>query len=280
MSFRNKGFLDDAVDGWIQKIYEDNKDIFDVCFRINELLMKVQLELRADVIDVRELDVRELLVTSLYIRAVSSYQAVLLLIRRGMLKDGGILARTLMDVVFRMKAIEGDAKVAEKYIKEDDVIRKKLMNKYASLSNDAKDKHNTRHLADSLVALKNRIYKEGSVELKSQWFAQQAGLSDDYNSMYSLLSNDVHVNVKSIDDLVNHDDDDNILSFKIGPDDSKHQLMLLLLLAGKYGILSVESCFNVLTLSEHDGLRDIPAQLKALREQLRSFEKRLLLQSP
>ena len=145
------------------------------------------------------------------------------------------------------------------------------MNKYASLSSDAKDEHDTRHLADSLVALKNRIDKEGSVELKSQWFAQQAGLSDDYNSMYSLLSNDVHVNVKSIDDLVNRDDNDNILLLKIGPDDSKRQLMLLLMLVGKYGILSAESCLNVLKLDTHDVSSNVRRELQGLIERLKSF---------
>lgn len=275
MAFRDQGFLDETIDGWMQKIYDDNKDIFDVCFGINELLMEVQLELKDAVTDVRQL-----LIACLFIRATSSYQAALLLLRRGMLKDGGILIRVLMDTVFRMKAIEVDAGVVTKYIKEDDVIRMKLMNKYASLSNDAKDEHKTRHLAGLLKALKRTIEDEGSEGLKSEWFAQKAGLRDDYNSMYSLLSNDVHATVKSIDDLVDRDADDNILGFKVGPGDAKRPLMLVLALAGKYGILSVGSCFKILKLSEHEKLKDVPEKLKALRERLHSFEERLLLNSP
>lgn len=269
MSFRDKGFLDDALDGWIQKIYDDNKDIFNVCLRLSELMVKIQLELKADVNDIRQL-----LIACLYIRTVGSCQAVILLLQRGMLKDGTILARALMDAVFRMRAIEVDVKVAVKYIKEDDSIRRKLANKYNLLSNDVKETQKSEQLKKLATSL------DRHAELKSQWFADRAGLSDDYNSMYSLLSNEVHMNVRSIDDLVDRDASDIVLGFKIGPSDSKRQLMLILALAGKYGMLSVESCFNVLELGEHEELRDVPEKLKALREQLLPIEKRLLVRSP
>lgn len=241
MSFQENGFLDAALDSRVFSIDEDSKTAFDICFEINVLATAKLHSLRVDVTDMRKL-----VTACLFIRAVCSYQAALLLLKRGMLKDGRVLARALMDIVFRMKAMEKNPKIVEMYIREDDVIRRKLGNKYRLLSENLKDASANSRVDDLRFSLNKKIADEGNKELTSQWFATQAGLSDDYNSIYTLLSNDVHANIKCIDELMVHDDEGNVAAFGFMPTVvSKHDLMLLFAVVGRFAILSLDGLSRV-----------------------------------
>jgi hypothetical protein len=104
-------------------------------------------------------------------------------------------------------------------------------------------------------------YEEKDIkELQTQWFANRAGLSDYYNSAYSLFSMSVHANVRDLEELVVADIEGNVKEILSGPDVTG--IPPLLLTAGEALILityDVSRYFNL----------GLEKQLEVLHERLR-----------
>jgi hypothetical protein len=266
MTFSDNGFLDPSVESCITQVNAAHKAIFDICFELNRFSNKLMMDLK-----VNPTDVTQLLMGCLYIRAVSGYQGTLILAKRGMLNEAGVVARALMETVFRMKAIERDKEIAKMYINEETLIRKKLINKYRAISKKAKAEVQPPGMHELYESLERTIEEEEIDELKTIWFAEKAGLIDDYHSAYSLLSHDVHVNIKSIDDYVVYDEHDNVTSLKVGPDDSTHELLILGLLSGKYIIIAGETCAKTFSLDVYPSFVRFSAELTTCTEYLKLY---------
>lgn len=177
------GFLGKDIRGWIDKFRAQFKEWFELADELNRHCHALMFK-----IDAHSGDMEEVLVATLYLRSMTTFQSVVLLAERGLTAQGKMLARCMFDSIFPLCAISNDRdhKYFVDYIEADLISRKNFTKKYRKLTT-AKEEH-----LRELNALESELKKEienGKVkELKTLDWAKRAGLEDWYHSAYSTLS--------------------------------------------------------------------------------------------
>lgn len=258
MSIAENGFLDADAATWIEKHREDHAHLFNVCEEINRLSQGSLHKLQ-----VHNEDVQEILISLLFIRSLGVYQASILLIERGICAEARILMRNHLEILFKLRAISRDREVAKAYVYEDEVFRKKFINKFKMLSDDVKQSQGNPQLDDLLKTINKNIESKDIVERQTQWYAQRAALEQLYNSAYSYFSGSVHANVRELEGLLKVDETGNIKEVQYGPDRAD-DLDKLLLTAGEAQCLILEDISRVFTLEIEAAVAALHARLKAL----------------
>jgi Family of unknown function (DUF5677) len=252
------GFLDGDAASWIIKHRTDNKEIFAVCEKINRL---AQTHLHK--LNIHSEDVQELLVSLLFIRALATYQTSILLIERGLVFEAKIILRCLIEILFKLRAVSNDRDVAVTYVYEDEVFRKKFINKFKLLSSDVKEAQGNPQLDDLLATIKENIQNKNIQEQKTQWYAHKAGLDDYYNTVYALFSGSVHANVRELQELLKTDETGRVTEILYGPD-IPSDLHKLLLTGGESLCLILQDVSRVFGLKLDEHLSELHEVLKRL----------------
>jgi hypothetical protein len=222
MSIGENGFLDEDINFWIRKNRDTHQTLFDICQEINLVAQTSLYKLH-----IHSKDVQEILSALLFIRALSAYQGSLLLVERGMLTEAKILLRTVLEILFRIRAISKSREIADAYVLEDEQHRRKFLNKFKLMSDSVKEAQGNPELDDLLNTLKQNIAERDIKELQTQWFAYKADLDDYYHSAYSLFSSSVHANVRELEELVVADEEGNIKEILSGSNVAGIPLLLL-----------------------------------------------------
>jgi hypothetical protein len=109
-----RGFLGEHMVGWILKIRSNHSDFFDLAADMNKLSQKVLFDLKAN-----SRNPHEIIMESLFIRCLNTFQGLVLLAERGMMAQSRILARALMEALFRLCALSKKPEPFDVFIKED-----------------------------------------------------------------------------------------------------------------------------------------------------------------
>jgi hypothetical protein len=213
MGIDRNGFLDAEMISWIAKHHKDNEALFDLCTRLNQYAQQLLFRL-----NVHSNNLQEILVSSLFVRALSTYQASLLTCERGMVAETRVLLRTLLEILFRLLAIARSHEIAQAFVLEDERHRRKFIGKYQKLGAEVKEAQCSSSLTELLSAINQKISEQDIKELKTEWFAHKAGLDDFYNSAYAIFSGSVHANVRDLEEILVTDDQGNVRSLNYGPD--------------------------------------------------------------
>lgn len=201
----------------------------------------------------------------LFIRALGAHQTSILLVERGLVAEARIILRTHLEVLFKLRAISNDREIAKAYVYEDEIFRKKFLNKFKLLSDDVKQAQGSPQLDDLLKAIKENIDTKEIVERQTQWYAQKAGLSDYYNTAYSLFSGSVHANVRELQELIKVDEQGKIQEILYGPDTAT-ALDKLLLTGGETQCLVLEDVSRTFSLKIESQSTELHSRLKKLLE--------------
>lgn len=166
----------------------------------------------------KKTDLQQVLVSSLLPRMLTAFQGGVITGERGLSAELKLLTRKVVEVTFRIVAIARNKEVADKYLKSDEVNRRKFLNKLRLLRSV---KHSPEEVAtiDTLHAeVTANINAEAIQDLSLQWYADKAGMSDFYNTAYAYLSESAHANVRDLDALIEKDPDGEIEVLRYGPD--------------------------------------------------------------
>lgn len=255
MTLDVNGFLDDDIQTWIEKHRTENQALFDTCHEINRIGQTHLFRL-----NIHSGDIQDVLLALLLVRALSSFQGSLLLIERGMLYEAKVLLRTHIELLFRIKAVADEPEIATAYVLEDEIHRRRFINKFKKLQDSISDEDGGMGL-DALLEGIDQSIKDNEIKpLQAQWFAHKAELNDLYNSAYSVFSSSVHANVRDLQECVVTDDEGNITEFLYGPDVGN--LAPLLLTGGETMILILVSISKVFDLSLDDRLGELHEELR------------------
>jgi hypothetical protein len=217
-----KGFLSPNIDSVINDIRESHRDIIALCENINELAHSVLRDIKIDLNDKQHL-----LVSGLFIRAMTTYQGVVILALRGMPAETSVVLRTLLEVLFRVCAIAKNVNVADAYIGEDEIYRRKSVYKLTELGKISKDAVSKVDFSNILNEIKTNIEANGIKERSTEWYAKMAGLEGFYLSAYSVCSRSVHVNVRDLESALVLDSKGDLVNYKYGPDVNGLDISLL-----------------------------------------------------
>lgn len=204
-------FLDPNISKYIEHVRAAHRPCLEFAQKLNELGHRAMFSG-----EVRQRDAQHVLLATLLQRALTSFQATVILLERGLSQEAKVTLRTLLEVTFKTVAIAKHQEIAEAFILEDETQRRKFIRKYRALSPELQNAKAKAELDSLLDACETKIAENGIQELKTQWFAKKAGLLDFYNTAYAVLSTEVHVNVRTLEGALNIDKDGNLVGLKYG----------------------------------------------------------------
>lgn len=254
------GFLGKEIEQWIQRIRNAHPSFFALAGEVNKYCQSAMYTF-----EVHNKDKQEVLVSTLYIRALNNYQAAILLAERGLMPQSRVLVRAMIEALFSLCAIAKSEKYANEFILEDQRNRLRFLNKYRQLHGGLPPDVNREEVEALQQELQEDI-KTSEIKKKSteQW-SIDAEMHDWYLTAYSVLSESVHSKVKDLERYLVLNDENEITEFRWGPDDHDIESILTTLIQGMLTALNCTvSLFEQRRASE---IADFQARLNKLVEE-------------
>jgi len=189
--FREEGFLSTAMFESSQQCRKQYAEWFTLCESINKFSVALTSKVAYHP-DNRQ----ECLAAALFLRALSTYEGTIILIERCMLNEAKILLRTLMEVLFTLRAITLHAEVAEEFYQSHLTAKRMALRKFMKSSLNLADSQR-RDLTKRIKELDGLIDKN-RINTTTKYLAERAGLYDFYATAYTVLSWTVHSNILDI----------------------------------------------------------------------------------
>ncbi len=215
----DNGFLGEGVDDWSRSFRQKHSSLLDRCEHLNRdahsLLYSIQIHTE---------DGRETIVACLFMRAIEFYQAVILLLEKGMQTSAKGAFRCLLEVIFRLVAVAKDDTALQGYIDNNEVQRLRWIN----VAQKNKEPIFESLWKEDLPKIKKTIQEKHLREVKTKQFAVYAGMDSYwYDGIYRDLSGAVHSSVSDLEQYLFQDSVEKIEGLQYGPTDS-HACMLLI----------------------------------------------------
>ena len=193
-----EGFLSEEAEESRRKIKEVYKAAFGAAQQTNSLLMRALRELNVDWDDEGKI-----IVAALFVRVAETYQALIILLERGMVAQGRMLVRTLIDALFSMAAIAKNSSLKDAYVAQHYAAVIKALNaakrwKQPSLQG----RIDPPKLEELIAHNKAKLSETKAKPLKVYQWADEADLSDYYNVFYVENSSAVHSDMWALNDQV------------------------------------------------------------------------------
>lgn len=252
------GFLGEEIKVSIAKIRSDHSDLFDLAVDTNKLCHKTMFDLT-----VHNRHAQEVIIASLYLRCLNTFQSVVLLSERGLIPQAQILARALLETVFTLCALCKKSELVNVYINEDK--HRKLRSLY-KLKKFHIGKFPDYVKPDEIETLEKELQaevKRDNVQSKTtEAWAADAELTGWYLTAYTVLSHSVHTKVSDLDRHLAINDKGEIAEFIWGPDDS--ELDDVMQLGIEAMIIALQSTIDFFRLQRDEAESDLRARLESI----------------
>lgn len=209
--FDQLGFLGNQVNKLMEPHLKERASLYETINQLNELALTLK-----DKIEVKSGDIKAVLAAILFIKVINCFQAIVLLSKKGLGVECGILTRALLEVTFPLRANAVNHGFAEKFILTEKSKRLKLMNIILNDKQSFSSIHSliTEEQKETLTA---EIQCEGIKDLDAFEIARQAGMTTFYQLAYRHLSEEVHTIASSLQSYVITDEHGDVVMFENGP---------------------------------------------------------------
>jgi len=258
-------FLSEEISVWIKKHRADNFEYFKLCEDINEFSHSTMLTMT-----IHNNDLTELIVASLYVRAMSNFQGSIIMAERGMINEAKSLLRCFLEIVFAIVAIEKDKTIARQFVLEDlfqrrDYLKAHKRNKDAGVP-QCGDAPSPEELKELLQKIENEIKENNVKKSTKRDMAEKAGLVTTYDSAYKILSGSIHVNSRDLEQYLEINDSGEVKKILWGPD--VKEIDLLLFTAAENMMFVLTSVSHIFGLSYEGPWPSIIEMYKTLGKKL------------
>jgi hypothetical protein len=264
-SLSNHMFLDDSIEEYVAHVRASHAPTFDIALRLNELANRSLF-----CATVSPHNDRQVVLATLLRRILTAYQAVIILVERGLEQEAQVMLRTVLEITFKISAIAKNDGVAENFIKENLIHRRKSIEKYKKLTSETSKTVDMVALEREYEKIKAKIHETNAKEVKTWEYAKLAGLTDFYLSAYSMLSDAVHSSVGTLDGTLDRDSSGSLVGFKYGYSDSN--LDDHLFTACECLTISLRAVFSIIEVITAEEIQNIDDELHALYEQLKQSD--------
>ena len=218
MELHGEGFLSPAADDWVKGNKEKNHALFEHADRLRDLALELAQEIGRVASSKQEVTL-----VTLLLRAISSFEGVILLSGRGMFVEARTIARNVLETAFYTGALVEDPSFVDKmiadYAKHRKVLATALVNDKAHADVIGADilERLQRFLSD-LDASGQELGK-----VVSEQVARQSGMASLY-SFFRDFSGDAHPTIQSLSRYTDGQPD--VTGFRLMPDaDCAHQAL-------------------------------------------------------
>jgi len=256
----NNIFLDPSHREVVQRIRDAHGAVFALADKISDLLHRMLFAAKT-----LKHDEQQLLLSCLLPRALTAFQGAAILAENGLPSEARVVLRTLMEVTFRTVAIAKDESVARTYRLQDEVQRGKCLRKFQSLGEAIRGS-----VGPTYAQLREEIEADISARKienpTTLWYADRAGMTDYYNSVYAVLSATVHVNVRELESSLVLDSEGNLSGLQYGPSDT--ELDHTLLTAFEAVLMCASAVFSVIDTELNSEFETLCKEYKTLEHEL------------
>ena len=205
----------------------------------------------------------QILAWTLYLRALSSYQAALLLAERGLDAECKTVLRSLAEAAFALGAIEKDQRFAARLLKSNEYEELQWMKKWNQV-NRGQDKA----LQDKIAFLAARVSKKHKLGVRQ--IADSAGMLNVYHVQYSRLCMFGHPTPHSLALRMRRDEQTQMIETNLHP--TANQAHDNLRLGMMFQIFAIKSFFNICQFPNPKRLIDLHDQFSDLISTLPIFD--------
>lgn len=213
MPFDKYGFLGKQIDEISDNIYREHKDFFDIAFELNAFANLTKHTLSAN-----NKNGQQVISACLFIKILNGFQSVVLLLRKGLISEGKIITRTILESLFILKTICEDEEATQKYVITDEAKREKLLNivldkTKADIFESIRENINP----FDLERLKKENKARGVKDISAWDWADKSKLLSHYETAYRVLSDEVHSTPRSLENYVQVNEKGDINAFDCRP---------------------------------------------------------------
>jgi hypothetical protein len=222
MSFDENGFFDEEIQRFSSYIENKHIELFEFAVDLNKYLQKhknIYLE--------KNVDYRKVICNCLFIKIINSFQAIIILAKRGLLSEATSLSRTLCEPLYLIQILLLDPEFWRKYLKYSLFkLRKEARIKYYDPSMSAELKS---HIISKniLHRFDEKLKDFNNSEFQIQSLAKKANLLHHYNNMYRAFSDQIH---SSPNVIFNYAEFDNVtfdVQYDVGPSEENIEFLFL-----------------------------------------------------
>ena len=251
------GFLDPKLQHWIQESRKRYPEWHRIAGDVNRFSLNVLFSL-----DARNGVIEELLLASLYLRILHTFQGAILLAERGMLTQGRMLARSMLEAVFPLAAIAKDSGFAKEYANKHKLQQLKFFRKAQQLGSEMVKELEDPETKQLVEELKDEIDNLSIKVLRTEDIAKKAGLHIWYLTAYAVLSGTVHSKAGDLEEYLVLGPNGEIKEFDWGP--SSKGLRELLMTVTESMLMAVEHVKSICTINVEVNLEQYRNQLNKL----------------
>jgi hypothetical protein len=260
-SLEISGYLSEEISLWIKKHREKYSEWFTLCENINELSHSTMFTF-----NVHNEYLPELIVATIYVRAMSNFQGAIIMTERGMINEAKSLLRCLLECMFAIVAIEKDKNISNQFTFDDLLERRNFMRAYKRNKGKGIPQHEDapsfKEIDNHLQNIEKQIKINKVKKLKKRDLAEKAGLETIYDSLYKYLSGTIHVNVRDIEQYLKLDDNGKIKEILWGPD--VQEIDFALLTAAETMLRIITAASNLFELPNNKSVQPILEQYDIL----------------
>ncbi len=192
-SFETDGFLSDGISGWEEDFDNRYPAKLQLATEVNRLAHDLIFS-----IEITSSDLKDLMLSTLLSRQISTFQAFIIVARRGLIDQAEMMVRAIAEVMFLVGAIRKEESFAKRWALSDEISRKKNL---VRLNADrCRRGEQPDEAAVALIAeLEKRIRDERIEKFSTERIAKIAGLESYYDTLYGFLSMAVHSSTRSLE---------------------------------------------------------------------------------
>jgi hypothetical protein len=208
-----RGFLGDEIQESKASVVKSYQKLFDLFYELNEYSQKKKFEIQP-----HEQNGQEVLSACLFIRILNGAQATCILSSHGLANDARVVLRSILEGLFMLTKMLKDPSFVRVYVGADEIKRLKIIRAARNSSHPVFAETKNSATDEVIESLQKRIEKENFPKrLNVKDIAESVGMGLYYESAYSLLSDDIHTAVRSLERYVGTDSEGGLDRIEWGP---------------------------------------------------------------
>jgi hypothetical protein len=207
------GYIGKQIQEWITQYRQEYAKWFTLAEDLNRFAHRQMLAL-----EVNSGDISAILIAAAFLRSLSAFQGVIILVERGMVYEAATLARSQIESMFVLCASVDDPEFAKQYIMSHEANKLDAMKKLLQSSDNIRQVISNSITWDDVEKLKAKLKSEGVSDLKIADVAKKTKLYDWYTVNYAFISMyATHPTAASLDQYCEPDSEGKVGCFVWGP---------------------------------------------------------------
>jgi len=208
------GYIGKQIQEWINRYRQEYTNWFALAEDLNRFAHRQMFGL-----EVNSGDISAILIATAFLRSLSAFQGVIILVERGMIYEGATLARSQIESMFVLCASVDDPEFAKQYILSHEANKLEAMKKLLRSSGNIRQVIGNSITSEDVEKLKAKLKCEGVRDIKIADVAKKTKLYDWYTVNYAFISMyATHPTAASLDQHCKPNSEGKVECFVWGPE--------------------------------------------------------------